>query len=488
MSLSSRFPQQWYSLPNWKRYLNLGILRYSSLDRDSTFGTHPGEKGSNLYLGLTDEDFYDAFRLGKLASLLAYIADNIRWVGKGAKLCPTDLNSLNLEISDLVNASVSEYEKRRPRAMVFQDEGFLIPTGGPIESEYLLLELFIPQEIFRLYVPDQDLSLSCTYMPGFTDAKHVFDQLRNYEDPIEDLFNVSIDAIAHVLRSLAIATFNSFPEIERIENFDIVLAVDQDSALFEHKLKFMFGLCHKGSLRFSLAQWIENLSLIASPWGPTPEEAKPLVESFFNAFLLKTNEREKLDLSLLRPLPFVYGSPSGNVYVELSTIFDFLAWILDRAKDWYSSQHGDRFTLSLKRWIENHTDAKIICSKEKFPNKNGSQSEVDLLVLFNDSLYSIECKAMAKSRMFFRGDPVAIRQRRTKIKEAAQQAIRAAAAVQNALITGDNRLPAVNKVEWIVCTPTQEYLRPPDEFGFVTGTTPKVCTPEELVLVFSNKN
>jgi len=155
---------------------------------------------------------------------------------------------------------------------------------------------------------------------------------------------------------------------------------------------------------------------------------------------------------------------------------------LERAKEWYSTQHGDRFTLTLKKWIESHTKARVVGWKQ-LVESDDEKAEVDLLIHSGSLLFVIECKAFRKSREFFRGDGDAVSYRCSLIREAVKQSEKAAAVVRNALTCGDNRIPPVERVEAVVCMPTQEYLRPFDEHGMLTTTIPRVCTPEELLRV-----
>lgn len=486
MSVLRRFPSQAGFSGGWEHYVTLGLIRYAASDHDTTMGKVTGEQQYGIALAYTVDDLLDAFRLAFLARALAQIAGMRRWVGKGARLQPAADNPLHLEIPDEVEESVGEYERRRPSLCLLQDEGLLTYQSGT-DLDLPLIVLGKPR-VNYLYVPGRDISLLCRYFPSVIDAAPIQKQLRAYEDAVEDIFSLTPDDIIHFFTALATQILNTLPTIDDVGDKAIILATDDGSTDYNHRLGFLFRLCHLGSLRFPREALVRRLAEVCSPWAADATSATTVLERFLTAFLVSgDHDRVDLDLTTLRPLPFVYSSASGEVYVDLLAPLDFFAWIIERAKEWYSTQHGDQFTLALKKWIESQTAAEVVGWKMIVMDSNGRNCEVDLLVSHSMRLFAIECKAFAKSRAFFRGDPEAVRQRSGRIKGATDQAQVAASAVRDAVARGDPSIPAGADVEWLVCTPTQEYLRPPGRYGFVIENVPRVCTPEELLAVFVNK-
>ncbi|WP_027360610.1 hypothetical protein [Desulforegula conservatrix] len=485
-SLLRRFPRQAGFSEGWEHYATIGLVRYAASDRDTTVSKVTGEQEYSVTLAYTEDDLLDAFRLAFLAKTLTQIAGTRRWIGKGAHLQPAVSKPLHLEIPDEVEESVKEYEHRRPQLCLLQDEGLLIYQPKTKVDLPLVVLRKLPANY--LYVPGRDISLLCHYFPFVIDSAPIQKQLRAYEDAIEDLFSLTSDDIIHFFSAVATQILRSLPTIDDVGDKLIILAADDGSADYNHRLGFLFRLCHLGSLRFPREALVRRLAEVRSPWATDATSATEAIERFLAAFLVCSDEdRNDIDLATLRPFPFVYSSASGEVYVDLIGSLDFFAWIIERAKEWYSTQHGDHFTLALKKWIESKTAAKVVGWKMVVRNSTGKDCEVDLLVLHSKTLFAIECKAFAKSRAFFCGDPEAVRQRSGRVKLSTDQAQVAASAVRDAVARRDSSIPAAANVEWLVCTPTQEYLRPPARYGFVIGNVPRVCTPEELLVVLAER-
>jgi len=484
LSMLRRFPPCNYRVSGWEFYVTIGLLRYSAQNIDSTFGKYKSETQFGIGLMMTMEQVFDAFRLDSLANLMARIASVKRWIGKGAKLRPSSQNPTYYIVSEDVKESVLKYERRRQKKTILADEGFFINISK-MESGFPLLLLRRCGSNARIHEPKQNILLLMHYYPIITDAQPVFKLLCAYEEPIYDIFDVSVEAISHVLYAVSLLTLTTFPSIHSANKDRIELEPHDGSREYQHRLDFLFGICQRAFLRFDRNHWIQRLSEITSPWATDQEKGKLLTEEFFNGFVTGS-ELSNLNLSILRPIPYVFSSSSDEIYIDLTATVDFLAWILERAKEWYSTQHGDRFTLTLKKWIESQTKARVI-SWKKFIGSGNEKKEADLLVHSGSSLFSIECKAFRKSRNFFRGDSSEISYRRNRIKKAVQQSKETVAVIQNALKFGNERLPAVESVEAVVCTPTQEYLIPFDEYGMLTDNIPRVCTPEELIQVLNRK-
>jgi hypothetical protein len=165
-------------------------------------------------------------------------------------------------------------------------------------------------------------------------------------------------------------------------------------------------------------------------------------------------------------------------------IGEFIQTLVLRGKDWFSAQHGDRFTLTVKRTLEGDAPAAtIIAWKHIYSASTGTRAEVDLLVYKNHVLYAIECKAFAKSRDHWMGKPDAIRLRAHKIADAVEQARKTAKVIAAICKSTPDEFPPATKVEWVLCLPTQEFLSPLGKFGLLANDIPRVCTPEELVTV-----
>ena len=181
-------------------------------------------------------------------------------------------------------------------------------------------------------------------------------------------------------------------------------------------------------------------------------------------------------------VPFFHLSADDQVYIDLLLVGDFLAGVIEGGKDWYASQHGDRFVLDLKRWLDEAAPGSVVGARIPVQLLDSmGRSDVDLLVRRGNTLITVECKAYAKSRDFMIGAPRAITDRRGKIRAAARQAQRTFEAFRNQVAAGQTEFPSTSRVEWLVCSPTVEFLKPFSENGMFSENMPRIVTPEELL-------
>ena len=177
----------------------------------------------------------------------------------------------------------------------------------------------------------------------------------------------------------------------------------------------------------------------------------------------------------------------GEIYVDLIGIADFLGHLVERAREWFSSQHGDRFILSVKDMIEaKFPDTVSIEKKRLVRARDRSMHECDLLISTRRTTFVVECKAHAKSAAFFRGDPSALKSRFSQLSEDYKQAQAAWEAVNDAIARGDFPSVAGQRVDYCVCTPSQEFMKLVDKYGWLADGIPSICTTEELCCVIAN--
>jgi hypothetical protein len=255
---------------------------------------------------------------------------------------------------------------------------------------------------------------------------------------------------------------------------------------FSHRFSFTLSLFRKGYVRFPRAYLQESLAgVLVPPYSMTKEQAESHVRDFLRAFSVSDAIRSRIDLRRLEPLPLAYEVAGKYCYFDLIWLNDFIRFLVVAAKEWYSTQHGDRFTLCVKRLLNSHTPGpEIVAQKQTFVLPSGERFEVDLLVRAGETLYVIECKAFAKPRLFWIGDPVATNQRTQRLRTAVSQAKEAAERIRLLPADDSRDVPRSTRVDWVVCTPAQEFLKPIDCFGMLGPNIPKVCTAEELAQFF----
>jgi hypothetical protein len=325
------------------------------------------------------------------------------------------------------------------------------------------------------------------YFPKPYNPNAFINLLKPYEEAVEDLFGTGINAIMHTLHAFCYLVMNSLPGPDDSDRF--VFDQDPEDDDFAHRFSFMLGMGRKGFVRFPESYIRARLASIpVPPYSSSAEDARNLVDSFFSAFLLDRDQRSKIDVVRLQPLPLIYTSPGNSCYFDYLFLSDFLRWLIVRGREWYPTQHGDRFTLALKRFIKQQVaDVDVLPQRREYRSPSGERAQIDLLVHSHNVLYVIECKAFSKSREFWLGKSEAISERLQNIRKAVLQAQRATSIMSEVLRAGDPDIPEVDHVEWVVCLPTQEYLKPIDKFGLLEADIPRVCTPEEFVKHLTTK-
>jgi hypothetical protein len=257
---------------------------------------------------------------------------------------------------------------------------------------------------------------------------------------------------------------------------------------FEHKLGFTFGLAQKGYLRFPREHLVGAIGAARTRWAPDEAGSMWMAKQFIDTFLVEEKDSLEIDLSGNTHAPLLHSSTDDHVYIDLLLIADFLVGLVDSGKQWYASQHGDRFVLALKRWVEQSNPLAIDGARRPVALPGTSaRSDIDLLVVRKRTLIVVECKAYAKSREFLRGAPGAIAARRRVISKAVRQAERIADAFSSQITRGETEFSPDTHVEWLVCTPTQEFLVPLGEYGFAAPGVPRVITPEELIIFLNDE-
>lgn len=138
------------------------------------------------------------------------------------------------------------------------------------------------------------------------------------------------------------------------------------------------------------------------------------------------------------------------------------------------------FGMILRAGYQSASGAEIVSWKALYAGSSGTK-EIDLVIKKGRTLYAVECKAFTKSREYWLGDPRATASRTSKINKAVNQAKTGAATIETALNSNSVDIPDITQVEWVVCSPTQEFIKPWDKYGFLSQDISRVCTPEEFV-------
>ncbi|HKP74162.1 MAG TPA: NERD domain-containing protein [Longimicrobiaceae bacterium] len=476
--------------PTWVMYATLAAIRWSDWSQDTSAGHFAGDGEFGVAFAVTPGALADCCMLVVAASMVNHLNNLRRWVGKGARVVLDASGELRKRADDDVVTAVEHYERRRP-GQILADEGILADlTRRSFDSPAaLLLSMAAVKPPLEIAVRQRPTRYSVPMLPVALSATAVMRALRPYEEAMVDVFGIGVDELLQTLHACGTRTMESFPTIS-LSASNLLLEGSGIDPQFEHKLSFMVSLCRRGFLRFPVDHLKEQLATVPlAPEIGSGQAGAGLVERFFKSFALERAVAGRIDVERLEPVPVLYTSPGGQCYLDFVAVPDFLRWIVVESRQWYQSQHGDHFNLALKRHIQAEVGhIEVLGKRKEFRAPNGDRAQVDLLVRSSAGLYVVECKAYAKPRDFWLGDPRAVRARTRRIKEGVEQAARAARVVQAVALAGDpeSEIGRDEVVDWVVCMPSQEFIKPLDRFGLLDVGVPKICTPEELVSYFQH--
>jgi Nuclease-related domain. len=441
---------------------------------------------SELAFAYSEETLLTCCRIATLCRMLAESNSISRWLAKGASFEHLGSGILK-NVSNLdVRAAINEYERRRPGSALFTDEGIFFDPSHPSLSQFQSQHLISlgmtapPLEQFVLEPNHAEFPIS--YFPLPRNRVALAALLRPYDDALQDLFGVGTESILDVLQAIGSLIIRSF--LPSTEENSLSFSGSLQNDAFSKQFLFMLGICRRGYLRFPeehlRAEIIRELSK------DNPGEvlcAEETVNRFFGAFCHGAEQAKIIEVRRLEPLPILYVTAGNQCYLDLLWFNDFFRWLIVRSREWFSSQHGDRFTLAVKRLVEEQSPhSKVVGWKKTYIGSSNKQVEADLLIENNGVLYVVECKAHAKSRGFWLGELSPTRRRIQKISEAVTQVQRTTNTLAELLKGGHIPLKGIRTTEWVVCTPSQEFLLPVDRFGYLSPGIPRVCTPEELII------
>ena len=468
MSIARRAPSSY--LKGADLILAKLIIKYANPNPATSFSVG-STRNHDLAVSFTEDDLYEIFKLMAVATAIFRLERIARLVGKGGVLKVID-QGYKVNATDDLNLAVSAYERRRPNNRFLDSQGFFTPQPkSQIWSGYRIpfIEYLGGNYYFESPL-GSDFWLTFERWPSRIDGASIYSVLRGYDEPLKELHGIDSTHVLHFLTSLSALVDYSLPKPLRSDH---KLAFEaEDSEAFMHKLQFAFGLSRKGFLRLPKEDVIDRLSMVVTEIASDEVVRRKLITEFIEAFSSEI-KKDEIDVSLVTGAPFIHDSTEDHLYIDLLLIPDFIAGILEQCKSWYESQHGDRFTLDLKRWINLELSDAVVDSRVKVRLENGSKSDIDILIKWRHSVLAIECKAYAKSRDYMIGSPEAVRRRRNRIKKALAQIERTTEAFKSN--------SGMKNVIPVVCTPSPEFLMPLNEFGFITKMIPRVLTPEELL-------
>jgi hypothetical protein len=329
---------------NDETYATLSLLKYTDADDQ---GVIPINKtGSITAISLLHEpqDLVDVDRLIYLASLMGVIGNTYRRVGKGSELIPSEQFPIFDRASFAVETAMWTYDDRRPAEASFRDQGTLRNVQWKGQGIHFMGLARVKGR--RFVVPDWNDSWPCLRLLAPFAADSWIQILEAYREAIEDLYETRLDSLFHFLSGLNVQILNNVPGFDGAKTGDIRLVPHKGESEEKWKVEvqFLLHFTDKGYFRFPLGKWLKMMTCIRSPWADSDAESRRLTEAFFRGFSLNEDRRVKIDVSTMRPMPFCFKTSANWVYVDVQATADFLAHLLQSAKDWFATQHGDRFT------------------------------------------------------------------------------------------------------------------------------------------------
>jgi len=469
---------------DWLPYATLSILKWSDRSDDSQLALM-AEGVSDLALTYSEETLLTCCRIATLCRMLAESNSISRWLAKGASFEHLGSGILKNVSNPDVRAAINEYERRRPGSALFTDEGIFFDSSHPSISQFKsqhLISLGMTAPPFDQFVLEPNhAEFPISYFPLPRNRVALAALLRPYDDALQDLFGVGTESILEVLQAIGSLIIRSFLTSTEENSWSFSGSLQNEG--FNRRFLFMLGICRRGYLRFPEDHLRDEIARqLSKEYSGEALRAEETVNRFFGAFCRRAEHTKDIDVGRLEPLSILYVTAGNQCYLDLPWFDDFFRWLIIRSREWFSSQHGDRFTLAVKRLVEERSPhSKVVGWKKTYIGSSNEQVEADLLIENDGILSVVECKAHAKSRGFWLGELPATRRRIQKISEAVAQARRTTNTLAELLEGGHIPLRGIRTIEWVVCTPSQEFLLPVDKFGYLSPGIPRVCTPEELI-------
>lgn len=350
------------------------IVKYAASNPSASLSTKAG-----LVLPITEDEVFAAFRLIAIAIAMNHLEGMGRWLGKGGHLISED-GGLRVKMSDDVRRAVEDYERRRPRSSPFHSGGFFSTQPEPKDwTGYRIPVLMLfDQERYVEAPHGSGRNIFFERWPTMLDGGGLARLLRGYDEAIKKYWGVGADHILHFITALATLIYYSSPGIAVLGEEGALEFEPSES--FEEKIEFAFGLARKGFLRLTRGSVIKQIGRVRTDFAPDSKTGERLGEEFIDSFILKADRADLLDPSFALGTPFLHSSTGDYLYIDLLLLPEFLAGVLEGGKQWYASQHGDRFVLDLKRWLDLEAPGSMVDARLPVRLENGRMSDVDLLV------------------------------------------------------------------------------------------------------------
>lgn len=462
---------------DWAACATLAIIKHSNWAESTVTAEAAGSGRIAVRVKADNGTVEDAGKIALLSRALALITSDCRWIGKGASINHAGGGKYSLSVPADVEEAGKLYEQRRPSTPPWHEIG-IVPSADAT-GEPVIATLAIDRK--SADVRRMGISIPTVYRMDFRRESEIADILDPYKKAVEAVYGVTLPAIMHTMVSICRRLGVQLPEWTRGTRYEF--PQDPEEELFASRLDHFLKVHQSGLISLPERTLKDSLSAVPRPpWSSTKVEAAAHVESFFKAFLLTPYRRGQIDV--VRRLPFyrfLFTTPVGSCYIDLLAMAEFYRELVLGARDWVAKAHGDNFSLDVWRLASRINGVKALAKIKGFRYESGQQGEIDVPLQVGRRLYTAECKAYGKSAALMAGDPKATNSRNQDVSGWVQQAQKATETFWAQRANVEPKLPSeIEEVEWVVCTPGQEYVCPVDKFGYL-GTLPRVCTVAEFL-------
>lgn len=216
--------------------------------------------------------------------------------------------------------------------------------------------------------------------------------------------------------------------------------------------------------------------------GPEIDAHPPTIDDidrFLNAFMLRAELRQRIDLVTRGPRPLLIETWQGNYVVDFSALPSILlSGLYIQDADW-----TEKGTVFEDYMIEELTNKGFrLWERQKvLKASDGTQKEIDVSFLLGTALFVCECRCVGRSTSYERGEKKALDFRREKYEDALRDGDRLAEWLSKHKQGTNFEIPQhVQVISPVAVLPFVEYVWSDDEALWLTREIPRVCTPDEL--------
>jgi hypothetical protein len=234
-----------------------------------------------------------------------------------------------------------------------------------------------------------------------------------------------------------------------------------------------------------VAPWVAALLEHFGRERPDADEARRLTEVGISS--LTWTDDALAGISLWDRLPFNLILDAGDFFlIDYSSLVELLADIF-RQVGFLGGESGNIKAANFEAAVSARARAEGFEPwKEgvELRRRDGTQRQIDVGLVAGDVLYAVECKAYAQNPKIDRGDWAARTNRQDQLVAYLDQARTLAEFIDGERHGRNYEVPeGVTTIEHMLCTPGVEFIWSRAPELWLTTTIPRICTPDELVLV-----